>query len=407
MLETQDPHLKILFRKYLAGQCSAEEMDALLEHFKLDRDARQLKGLIEQQFIKVMPQQVDTAQVDTLVSQLHGALMQEIRPKVRIRRWYYWPAAAAVLLMAVGLFFIVSRNENQASRQVAVEILPGGNRATLTLADGRILELSETQEGIIIGEDAIAYGDGTVVLESRSERQESRDKNQETSVRHTGNLGSQILSLASISTPKGGQYRITLPDGTRVWLNAASTLRYPTQFEGEERKVELTGEAYFEVSSRRSQPFVVYTSTQRLQVLGTVFNINAYADEPATTTTLVEGSVSLAPLDLLARATQLHPGEQSTLTATEVQVAKVDASEATSWKAGKFIFNETDIHAVMRQLARWYDAEVVYADELPHVAFSGSISRYEDIRDALRKITLMAETIELQISGRRIIVSRK
>ena len=308
-----------------------------------------------------------------------------------LRRWFPYVAAILVIGIVGTWVFWDSQTIDQKTENVSLleDIQPGGNRAMLTLADGRTLNLSATQSGIIIS-DELTYLDGTAILDE--------------------SLVSSTSSLMAIATPKGGTYQITLPDSTKVWLNSASKLTYPSQFDKGERIVKLEGEAYFEVSkifkSTTSQeqksrnttlerlPFLVKTRNQTVEVLGTQFNVSAYGDEPGVKTTLVEGSVKVAlvntnrdksnsRLSEPAPSTILKPGQQSIVHNEQTTVNEVDVSAFIGWKNGYFIFNGIELHDAMRQLSRWYDVEVIYEGTIPHTPFYGKISRDDTLAEVL------------------------
>lgn len=281
-----------------------------------------------------------------------------------LRKWL--PYAAAVLLFLVSVLFYhpwfdsaVSKREDEIIGFTSTDAEPGGNRATLQLADGSAIALSEAQSGIVVGE-RITYADGTAV--AAGDRSDA---------------GRYVLS-----TPNGGTYQVVLPDGSKVWLNAASTLRYPSAFNKSQRIVELDGEAYFEVQKQRS-PFIVKTRSQEVEVLGTVFNINAYANETAVKTTLVEGGVRIAAAANSAQTVVLKPGQQSTVQQGRFSVSEVDPAAFTAWRDGYFVFNGTELKDAMKQLSRWYNVEVVYEGDIPLTPFYGRISRSDSLSQVL------------------------
>lgn len=235
------------------------------------------------------------------------------------------------------------------------DIAPGGNKAILTLANGEEISLSDARNGQIKrlpGLDIIKTAEGAVVY-------------------HVAGNGTKQATAEynTIKTPAGGKYTINLPDGSTVILNAASSLKFPSSFaglsEGEERKVELNGEGYFQVAKNTGHPFVVKTASQQVRVLGTHFNINAYEDEEAVKTTLLEGSVLIRPFGKGNREVALKPGQQSTLQKHKLSVQTVNTSLATDWINGDFIFEEEPIPDVMRRIARWYDIDVQYEGQVP------------------------------------------
>lgn len=404
--------LTVLFQKMLAGDCIPQEVQVLLRHF----NSHGVDSPLAQHVLEVLEQEgavnpalrrrveVAIARVDVAVASVargqRAVVGGQVSPTRRLRRWL--PYAAAVVLMTVvgaWLFFDGPRVNQQGEIVNMADIHPGGNRATLTLADGRTIDLNEAQAGIVVG-DELVYNDGSTVL---------ADGQQPTAGGPVDGNESRVPSvshLMSLTTPKGGTYQITLPDGTTVWLNAASTLTYPGHFTGDERVVELEGEAYFDVSERWSAagdpttgahvsrvPFKVISNSQTIEVLGTQFNVNAYADEQAIRTTLVEGSVRIWG-DLI-RDYVLRPGEQAVLTDNRLDVRSVDTEEFTAWKDGYFYFNDADIYTVMRQFARWYDIEVVIDMQNMDDLFIGKIPRNVDLHTALKVLKRVGVNAEL------------
>jgi len=300
-----------------------------------------------------------------------------------LRRWLPY-AAAALIVLAVG-FWVVGNRWPMADdgTLAATEIRPGGNRATLTLADGRTVDLSEEQSGIVVG-DGITYPDGTLVDASLRE-----------SVLESGKSAKQSHML-TLTTPKGGTYQVTLPDGSKVWLNAASTITYPSRFAGNERVVEISGEAFLSVTTDKSRPFSVKSNGQIVEVLGTAFNLSAYPDEPETKTTLVEGSVRVAPNTEHQQSITIRPGEQSVVRGVTAIVTQVDVERYTSWKSGYFYFKNTPFNEVMQQLARWYDIEVIYNGRIPQETFSGKMDRDLTLNAVLKLLNV--SEIQAQIA---------
>ncbi len=276
----------------------------------------------------------------------------------RIRRVLGYAAAILVVATSATWVFLGTRLQNPA------DVLPGSNRATLTLADGRTFNLDEAQTGIIVGVGEITYADGNLPVTRLGGTEES--------------LTPETLVL---TTPKGGTYQVTLPDGSQVWLNANSTLRYPVRFVGSERSVFLDGEAYFDVSAQK-RPFKVTTKDQEIEVLGTGFNIAAYPDDHETRTTLVEGRVKVSVAGN-PRIFTLTPGQQAMTRGMVAEIRTVDTSQHVAWKSGHFSFNGTLLPDAMRQLGRWYDVEIQYEGEAPQLPFYGKISRKSTLNEVL------------------------
>jgi transmembrane sensor len=279
------------------------------------------------------------------------------------RIWY--SIAAAVAMMALCVFFYTQPKvtQSQVSMVNGVDLQPGKHQAILTLANGSQIALEGLQKGRFASEAG-------VTLEKSEDGQISyKLKNKVTSVKE------KLLYYNTITTPKGGLYQVILPDGTKVWLNAASSLKYPVQFAAQERRVTLTGEAYFEVSKRKAQPFIVSTDQQTVKVLGTHFNINSYPDHRQTSTTLLEGRVSVSALARPLSQKILEPGQQAQLKGTEITLAEVNIEAVMAWKRNLFSFNEADLKTIMMEFSRWYDVPVYFEGTMPEQRFTGEISK--------------------------------
>jgi len=338
------------------------------------------------------------ADTESALVKAHARIDGNVRP--RVLRWR-WAAAAAVLVfiaVGVGIYRYVGNNQAPTVQiDFQEDVLPGGNRATLTLAGGQTIDLSEAQAGIIVG-DEISYLDGTDVLDGRLKTGDGRSK-------------AEDLGLLTLATPKGGTYQITLPDGTEVWLNSASTLKYPSKFTGDQRIVELEGEAYFDVAKAEKQkngrtkkqawPFRVVSASQHVEVLGTQFNISAYADDLEVKTTLVEGSVQIVNANSKA-VNKLLPGQQSTVRGRNTDIQAVDTEKYTAWKTGLFHFGNTPFEDMMRQISRWYDVEVVYTATIPGDTFTGKMSRDLSLMTVLELLNV--SNVQVRLEGKQLIV---
>ncbi|WP_316840083.1 FecR family protein [Pedobacter gandavensis] len=316
-----------------------------------------------------------------------------------VKKSYLWPriAAAAAVLLVTGIALFIFKSNSPltdpdlsatANYGAKAPILPGGNKAILTLADGQQITLDEAGNGKLAEQSGITI-----------------TKTKDGQLVYTVSAAANALKTAmnTIATPKGGQYQINLPDGTKVWLNAASSLRYPTAFSGEEREVSLSGEAYFEVArSIPKKSFKVSTSKQTVEVLGTHFNINAYADEPSTKTTLLEGSVKVKSNAGEDRSMVLKPGQQAALTDRQLLVNYGKEEEAIAWKNGVFKFEDEDLQSVMRSVARWYDLDVVYEGTLPSRQFSGEIDRNSNLSQVLDILSFFK--VHFSVNGKQITV---
>src|SRR5690606_37930136 len=292
----------------------------------------------------------------------------------------------------VGLFIFLYKPVSVEQTRIAVHqdsIVPGKNTATLLLETGEEIALSGLHKGIVIG-DSIKYEDGQIV---------------------SAEIAGQMLTL---KTPRGGQYALTLPDSTRVWLNAESSLRYPAHFGTNERYVVLEGEAYFDVAKvvsldqnglSHKVPFRVQTCLQTVYVLGTHINITSYAEYNKILTTLNEGNVKVSLGDTESEKERMyHPlktGQQTILQGHNLTINKVDVSLFPSWKEGKFVFEEEPLENILKMLARWYDVEIVYQGDKPAITFTGSMSRYAHISEILDKISY-TQAVQFEMEGRRV-----
>ncbi len=375
-----------------------QEVEFLLNKYNKGKATTQEKALLENWYLKEGMNQSfseEELDLDHLKEELWSGTLQRaglVEPHSVHRFPWYRVAVAAILLLglAAGLYSYLHSPSVTSTQQLAqpIEIAPGGNKATLTLADGSIIDLESDKGEIVINTKELTYGDGTQIAMVETENDDLLSKKNAT-------------SLNTISTPKGGQYKITLPDGSQVWLNAASSLRYPTHFDVHERRVMLTGEAYFEVSSitssgNKKTPFIVQTSEQEVTVLGTQFNISSYQDEKMVKTTLLEGAVNVLSLKR-NESKKLKPGQQSIIEEGRIAVRTVDTDEAVAWKNGEFVFYNQDIETVMKKIARWYDIEVVYETPMENLSIWGSVSRFKNISEVLKMIELTG-SVHFEIS---------
>ena len=312
---------------------------------------------------------------------------------------FRWSAASIVLIgLASITYFFSSRDKvSDINKPYASDFDPGSNKAVLVLADGRKISLTDIGNGAIAKEAGLSItktSDGQLIYTVAKET-----TNGESSLRSAFN---------TIETPKGGMWQVKLPDGSSVWLNAASSLTYPLAFSGRDKRVvELKGEAYFEVAKDEKHPFIVKTTRQEVEVLGTHFNINSYSDESTVKTTLLEGSVRVKAQQISLEAETLKPGQQSVLSAETFSVKNVDVEEAIAWKNGYFMFNNEKQESIMRKIARWYNVQVEYADAAARdVTYYGSISRFENVSKVLRKFEQTGE-VKFEVEKDKIIVYKE
>lgn len=366
-----DEKVNALLRKYQDGTCTQEEKELVEAYFNahvLGNDR--------------LPHPKRQAQAeDRMRHAIDAAIIHDRQP---IRSFPYQTVIAAALLLAVAASLILYfRQDNQPKSsltQHANEIHPGGNRATISFSNGEFYNLSETKEGIVAAADHYTYNDGEEVT-----------------------APSENIAYATLTTPRGGQYQITLPDGTKAWLNAASSLKYPAKFDGEERRVILSGEGYFEVTARTNQPFVVESAAQTVNVIGTTFNINAYPDENYVTTTLISGSIRLQP-SAKSNSIVLESGLQTTLVDGEVTTRSVVASDYILWKDGVITLHYMTLPEIFKQLERWYDVSFVTNASLPEEDLYGELQRKANLSEVLDVLELNTGLI-FKIEGRRVMVT--
>lgn len=368
---------KDLLTKYSEGQCTPEEI-ALIESWYVDHPLAESSDTLTLE------------ELDEAKAKIWATL--PVHQPVKLWPKYIRFAAAAIILLSVslGIYFASQKKvSDDVTALITNPIVPGGKKALLTLANGKSLVLSNAQNGKLAdqtGASVFKTANGEIVYNA--------DDNHQTTEAEYNQL----------TIPRGGYYSLTLADGTKVWLNSESSLKYPTDFLGNDRTVELTGEGYFEVAPRKNQPFKVVTAQQTVEVMGTHFNVNAYANEKVTTTTLLEGSVKVSVLSG-AKAKTLKPNQQASLFNGYITVNEVNTEEAIAWVNNKFIFNNEELGSIMRQIARWYDVDVVCAPELEKMAFFGNISRSKGIKEVI-KIMQKTEDLNFKIEGRRITVMR-
>lgn len=366
-MEEKDPNLGRgiqLLRKYRKGTATLEE-----------------RAVVESWYSKYaseLPKKI--GKDETGVQKRVWAKLNNRSKVSYLNRWI--PYAAAVVLAVIIAYFFLDDGQEISDASVAIEeIQPGGNRATLTFADGRSIKLDEGMNGIVVGDD-VTYLDGRQVLSERDAISPG-----------------EVSDVMTISTPRGGQYRVVLDDGTEVWLNAESTLRYPSKFTGRYRQVEIEGEAYFAVAKDFEKPFRLITPRQSIEVLGTEFNVSAYANDAAIQTTLIQGKVRVQPEG--HDAVVLHPGQQSIVDSTSVSIEKVNVGQYSAWKEGYFYFNGDSPEVAFAQLSRWYDIEVVYNGQVPKIAFYGEIERNKTLGSLLKILDKAGLNFEVIHKGNR------
>ncbi|OQP42787.1 iron dicitrate transport regulator FecR [Niastella yeongjuensis] len=419
-MATDSQHIIYLLGKYSSGQATSSEVDQLLTLLRTENHDETVVSFIEDQLGTFEPDNTEdiafwknrlkggAQQITGVVADANDSVVVDIpgyaRPVHRVhflRKWG-WAAASIILALGLGVYLLATKTNKTlppANVVQAAEIAPGKNGAVLTLADGSRVVLDSLGNGVVATQNG-----AQVVLKGGALAYDA------------SNTASGEVTYNTMSTPKGRQFQVTLPDGTKVWLNAASSLRYPTAFTGEARKVTVTGEAYFEVAHNRQKPFIVTIPPQpgglggaEVTVLGTHFNINAYENENAIHTTLLQGSVRVAKgrrqrAEGKEESVVLKPGQQTILSQTSQlsQPIPVQTAEVIAWKNGLFNFEGASLGEIMRQLERWYDIEVSYQKGIPDVEFEGKMTRDVPLGDLLTM--LERSDIHFKVEGRKLIV---
>lgn len=393
--KVKDEFIKAV-KAYLEGTADEAQLLFVEQYFDLFLDTEDVL------------ESMDSDEIQDIHDRMLWGINYEIEKKTRISSGnmengrsfskYLYIAAMAAFVIPMSLY-IYQRNQvkfKPVSSQQMAKIIPGGNKAILTLANGSKISLTDVKNG------EVANQSGIVITKNRDSQL----------VYQPATMSSMAKEIAynKIETPKGGQFQLILSDGTKVWLNAASSLRYPSVFGQGERKVELDGEAYFEVAKNTAKPFLVSSSKQIVEVLGTHFNINAYTNEPVVSTTLLEGSIKVSsPFTNTYKI--IRPGQQSLIDRDDddddsgIKVKNIDPDEAVAWKNGYFMFEKEGLASILRKVSRWYDVEIEnpQGEKLDKLLFSGTLSKYSDVSKVLRKLEL-TESVRFKIMGRRIIV---
>ncbi|MEI9806805.1 MAG: FecR family protein [Bacteroidota bacterium] len=363
-------HIRYLLLRYLDNTSTDEEKGKLFEYLEKSKEDDEWADIMEQ-MIHAEPvlKEYDPAKWQPVIEQLkeYNAAQEAVQMapvrQLNVRKRSMWWAAAAVLLIAAG-YFIANRQPEKTSGNIPADNIvvhdaaPGSNKAILTRADGSTIILDNAANGTLSEEGnakVVKLADGRLAYIAENDKSSEAVYN-------------------TMSTPRGGQYRLTLPDGTEVWLNAASSITYPTAFTGNERNVTISGEAYFEVAKDASKPFHVKVNEMTIEVLGTHFNVNAYQDESVIKTTLLEGAVKVVSGNASGL---LKPGQQAQLhkDGNIALINDANTEEAVAWKNGGFYFEEADIKSIMRQVERWYNVKVAYQGEIPEGHYKGRPSR--------------------------------
>jgi len=381
MYDNRKDLLKMV-QKYLQGNATSEEINFLENYYDFFDKEEDIIAQLQSEEKKLIEDQLESGIWEKIDQQGN----KKIRP--------LWPriAAAASILIAVsigGYYILHKQNPRQQTAQNSHnDILPGTNKAILTLAGGKQIIVTSATNGTIAKQANMAISKTAGAQLSYSQTNQ-------------GTVGTTPI-MNTLSTQIGAESGVVLSDGTEVKLDAASSITYPVNFTGKDRRVTVTGQVYFKVKYNAEHPFFVTANGQTTQDLGTAFNIDAYTDEPAVITTLVEGSVQVSSL-AHPRPIRLTPGQQAVSANNNLKIEQGDPDGASSWANGYFSFNDAQITGIMKQLARWYNIDVVYDGKLPDIGFNGTISRYKNITQVLKMLET-TQVVHFKIEGRRVTV---
>ncbi len=373
--------IQYLYSQYLKDACSDEELEELKASLQDPANEALFADLLDESWTRLTDNElIDMASEKS--DMLFNKIVSHPAKKTAILKFWVPLAAAAMLLLAISTFLLTRINSSEeqkmtADARITADILPGNNKATLTLDNGNTIALKKEKGGIISAGNRLVYSDGSMVSND-----DHTPRKQTTSMK--------AVQMATLATPVGGQYQITLSDGTKVWLNAESKLHYPVEFNQEHRTVELEGEGYFEVAKDSRRPFTVTSEGQEIEVLGTHFNVNAYRDWNSVKTTLIEGRVRVSSTSDGEKegAVILSPGQQASSVpgSSLVRVSSVNIEEITDWKEGLFLFNNESLKSIMSRLAHWYNIEVVFEGNAGNVRFVGTHLRSKGLNNLLENI---------------------
>ena len=391
-------NILLLIEKYLNGTSTPEDEFRLNEWYHSFNDSEAELVANENETEHQLAERIKNRLFETIHRESE---MVVVKPR---RKWIPAAAAAILILFSVGAYLMFSSKsaKHEMVKTVPVpteakfknDIGPGSHKAVLTLADGSIIVLDSASNGVIGHQGNIKVqklDNGLLAYTINGKQVTENDK----------------AFFNTISTPRGGQYQVTLADGTKVWLNAASSIRFPVVFTGTERKVEITGEAYFEVAKNKEKPFKVKANSSEIEVLGTHFNVNAYDDEASIKTTLLEGKVKISVPGITKHQSPkfLLPGQQADINRKgEIDVTdNADTEEVMAWMNGHFQYKSADLRTILRQISRWYDVDVEYKGNV-NLHFTGQLTKNENVSKVFEKLALTGE-VHFKIDGRKIIVS--
>ncbi|MDI3320870.1 DUF4974 domain-containing protein [Pinibacter sp. MAH-24] len=390
-----DQYYKALLTRYLDNECTPEELSEIMNYLSKEESDTLLQSVLRDNIAE------GPLSSESIAEKASGRILNELMVTVEVapvvpfyKRTKYYKVAAAMIAIVVSILYTIGFRQKEQTKIVAQtgycnrfknDVAPGSNKATLILGDGSAIDLDNANNG-------------TLTKQGGVEVVKSGDK---LSYKTSNSITDEIV-YNTIVTPRGGQYQLQLPDGTKVWLNAATKLKFPAAFVGKERHVEIEGEAYFEVAQNISKPFTVGVHNGEVQVLGTNFNIMAYREEAAINTTLLQGSVKFRTA---TDSSMLRPGQQSQLCNDgKIKINKsADVDAVMAWKNGAINFCNADLKTVMRQLSRWYDVDIDYQNTSFNLHFVGELPRSLSLIEVLKALELTGN-LHFGIEGKKIVV---
>ncbi len=395
--------VKELIPQLVAGNCNRDNT-LTFESWITNADSVEVAEILDLYYTSLTKAPLEKLDFSVLINKIESKLNEAdndsyfnlkptnklIKSNLKVFSTRRWMSVAAIFLLIIGGAFLLKTTLGIGNSIASIDIrykndvAPGSNKAILTLGNGSKIDLVNTKDGIIESDKGVKIDKAgeTVIYKSNSPKY----------------ITSETV-FNTITTPRGGQYQLALPDGSKVWMNNASSIKFPVAFSGNTREVVLSGEAYFEVAKNPNKPFIVHVNDLEVKVLGTHFNIMCYSDESSIKTTLIEGSVKLSKGNL---SELLYPGKIASFQHQSFTVADADIEQELAWKNGYFIFNKSDIETIMRQLARWYDVNVNYEGAKPKNLFVGQIKKEASLAESLKIIELSG--IHFKIEGRNLIV---
>lgn len=395
--------VKELIPQLVAGNCNRDNT-LTFESWITNADSVEVAEILDLYYTSLTKAPLEKLDFSVLINKIESKLNEAdndsyfnlkptnklIKSNLKVFSTRRWMSVAAIFLLIIGGAFLLKTTLGIGNSIASIDIrykndvAPGSNKAILTLGNGSKIDLVNTKDGIIESDKGVKIDKAgeTVIYKSNSPKY----------------ITSETV-FNTITTPRGGQYQLALPDGSKVWMNNASSIKFPVAFSGNTREVVLSGEAYFEVAKNPNKPFIVHVNDLEVKVLGTHFNIMCYSDESSIKTTLIEGSVKLSKGNF---SELLYPGKIASFQHQSFTVADADIEQELAWKNGYFIFNKSDIETIMRQLARWYDVNVNYEGAKPKNLFVGQIKKEASLAESLKIIELSG--IHFKIEGRNLIV---